>query len=181
MVENLLIKKPTKADKKSAYQVFETSIPDAFAKEGTDFLKEVLEREIMHKRHLFSEAIDIPDSSTYFLIAKVNENVIGTISFGTCGEDIKKCTENRLHSVGELGSLFVLPSYQGQGIGSALINAMVNHLFQQGVDYFCLDSGYKRAQKRWLRKFGVPYKVVKDYWAPDYDHMIWLCKVRDII
>jgi hypothetical protein len=23
--------------------------------------------------------------------------------------------------------------------------------------------------------------VVKDYWGPDYDHMIWLCKVSDFI
>jgi len=62
-------------------------------------------------------------------------------------------------------------------VGSALINAMVAHLYKQGLDQFCLDSGYKRAQKRWLRKFGEPYKVVKDYWGPDIDNMIWLCKV----
>ena len=81
----------------------------------------------------------------------------------------------------QLGSLFVLPRYQGQGVGSALISAMVAHLYKQGIEQFFLDSGYKLAQKRWLRKFGEPYKVVKDYWGPDYDHMIWLCKVIDFI
>nr|WP_313640695.1 GNAT family N-acetyltransferase [Paenibacillus sp.] len=30
--------------------------------------------------------------------------------------------------LGELGSLYVVPSYQGQGIGSALIKEMMNFL-----------------------------------------------------
>jgi GNAT superfamily N-acetyltransferase len=83
--------------------------------------------------------------------------------------------------VGELGSLYVLPSYQGQGVGSALIKGMAISLKKQGIDQFCLDSGYKRAQKRWLRKFGEPYKTVKDYWGPDSVHMVWLCKINDYV
>jgi GNAT superfamily N-acetyltransferase len=181
MINGFLIRNPTQADVKSACQVFETSIPDAFEKEGLGFLKEHIHREIIHKKHLLGVSLDLPGSNIYFLIAKLDGAVVGTISFGTCGEDIKKCTENQIHSVGELGSLYVLPRHQGQGIGSAMINAMVAHLSTQGIDQFCLDSGYKRAQKRWLRKFGVPYKVVKDYWGPDSDHMIWLCKVIDFM
>jgi GNAT superfamily N-acetyltransferase len=130
---------------------------------------------------LLDVSLGLTDSNVYFLIAKLDDTVVGTISFGPCGEDIKKCTENLLDNVGELGSLYVLPCHQGQGVGSLLINAIVAHLYEQGIDQFCLDSGYKRAQKRWLRKFGEPYKVVKDYWGPDYDHMIWLCKVSDFI
>lgn len=85
----------------------------------------------------------------------------------------------RLAEIGEVGGLFVLPSYQGQGIGSALIQAMVEHNAVMGRGQFCLDSGYKQAQKRWLRKFGAPYKVVKDYWGQGLDHMIWLYNVSD--
>lgn len=181
MINDLLISNPTQADVKAAYQIFETAISDAFEKEGLGFLREEIHREITHKKYLLDASLDKPDSDIYFLIAKQDETVVGTISFGPCGEDIKKCTENQLQSVGELGSLYILPGYQGQGVGSALINAMVAHLSKQGIDQFCLDSGYKRAQKRWLRKFGVPYKVVKNYWGPDSDHMIWLCKVIDFI
>jgi GNAT superfamily N-acetyltransferase len=135
----------------------------------------------VHKKHLLDASLGLTASDVYFLIAKLDDTVVGTISFGPCGEDIKKCTENQLDNIGELGSLYVLPRHQGQGVGSLLINAIVAHLYEQGIDQFCLDSGYKRAQKRWLRKFGEPYKVVKDYWGPDYDHMIWLCKVSDFI
>ena len=181
MINGLVITNLTQADIKSTFRVFETSIPDAFEKEGFGLSKEIIHREIEHKKHLLDASLDTMDSNIYFINAKLEETVVGTISFGPCGEDIEKCTENQLDDVGELGSLFVLPPYQGQGVGSALINAMVAHLYKQGLDQFCLDSGYKRAQKRWLRKFGEPYKVVKDYWGPDIDHMIWLCKVIDYI
>jgi len=86
-----------------------------------------------------------------------------------------------LDHLGELGSLYVAPSYQNQGIGSALIKEMMIFLKEQGIEQFCLDSGYKRAQTRWLRKFGEPYKVVKDYWGPDSIHMVWLCNVNGFL
>jgi len=181
MINGLVITNLTRTDIKSTFRVFETSIPDAFEKEGLGLSKEVIRRDIEHKKYLLEASLDLTNTDIYFIIAKLEDTVIGTISFGSCGEDIKKCTENQLNDVRELGSLFVLPHYQGQGVGSALINAMVEHLYKQGTDQFCLDSGYKRAQKRWLRKFGEPHKVVKDYWGPDYDHMIWLCKVIDYI
>ncbi len=181
MINGLLISNPTQADRKSACQVFEISITDAFEKQGLGDFKEDIQGEIIHKKHMLDASLDQTDSDIYFLIAKLDEIVIGTISFGACGEDIKKCTENQFHNIGELGSLFVLPQYQGQGVGSALINAMVTYLFNKGIDQFCLDSGYKLAQKRWIRKFGAPYKVVKNYWGSDSDHMIWFCKVSDFI
>lgn len=181
MINDLIISNLAGADIKSAYQVFETSIPDTYKKEGLGFLKEDIHKEIIHKKHFLDASLNLPNSDVYFLIAKLDETVIGTISFSPCGEDIKRCTENELQGVGELGSLFVLPNHQGLGVGSTLIKAMTKHLSNQGIDQFCLDSGYKHAQKRWLRKFGVTYKVEKDYWGPGTDHMIWLCKVTDFI
>lgn len=181
MINGIVISNPTRVDIQSAYEVFEKSISDAFAKEGLEHLKEEMTGEIEHKKHLLNLALELPDSDIYFLIAKLDETVVGTISFGPCGEAIKECTKNQLKGVGELGSLYVLPSYQGQGVGSALIKALVTHIHDQGTNQFCLDSGYKRAQKRWVEKFGNPYKVVKDYWGLGVDHMIWLCKVLDFI
>ena len=113
-----------------------------------------------------------------FLVAKPNDREVGNISFVPCGSDILSCTESELSGVGELGSLYILPEFQDQGIGSALIHEMLKTLHEKGIDEFCLDSGYKRAQKRWIRKFGAPYKVVNDYWGPGYEHMIWLCRVN---
>jgi GNAT superfamily N-acetyltransferase len=181
MINDLVIRNATKVDINSAYRVFETSIPDTYEKEGLGHMHEEMLREIEHKKHLLDTSLNRKGSGIYFIFAKIRETVVGTISFGPCGEDIKKCTEGQLDNVGELGSLYVLPPYQDQGFGSRMINAMLEHLRSQGIKQFCLDSGYKRAQKRWLRKFGEPYRVAKDYWGPGANHMIWLCKVNDFL
>lgn len=167
------------SDLKSAERVFEAAIPDAFEKEGLSFMKEEIQGEILHKKKMLKEALNMPDAGIYFLVAKLEEKIIGIISISPCGADIKKCTQNELAHLQELGSLYVLPEYQDQGIGSALIGAMIEHLSAQGIEEFCLDSGYKRAQKRWQRKFGAPCQVVADYWGPGSDHMIWHCRVAD--
>jgi GNAT superfamily N-acetyltransferase len=158
--------------------VFEKSIVDAFEQEGLGHLQEDIQSEIAHKKQKALSSLDQTNSDTYFLIAKLDENVVGTISYGPCGEDIQICAEHQLDHLGELGSLYVMPSYQGQGIGSALIKEMMLFLKKEGIEQYCLDSGYKRAQVKWQRKFGEPYTVVQDYWGPDSIHMVWLCKVR---
>ena len=110
-------------------------------------------------------------------MAKDKDKIIGTISFGLCSSDIKECTNNEITDLGELGSIFVLPEYQGQGIGSALIDHLLAYLKQEGIKEFCLDSGYEQAQKTWTRKFGKPYAIAKDHWAPGVDNMVWKCSL----
>ncbi|KWX79522.1 GCN5 family acetyltransferase [Paenibacillus riograndensis] len=169
----------TPDDIQSVYELFEESISDAFAQEGLAHLQDDIQSEVDNKQQKAASALDPEYSNTYFLVAKLDGKVVGTISLSPCGEAIRTCTGNQLDDIGELGSLYILPSCQGQGIGSALIKAMLAYLKGRGIEEFCLDSGYKRAQQRWLRKFGEPYTVVKDYWGPDSVHMVWLCKVRD--
>lgn len=93
-------------------------------------------------------------------------------------EGIEDCEDN---SVGELGSLYILPDYQDKGVGTALINSMIKYIHGLGIKEFCLDSGYSGAQKRWTRKFGKPYKIAKDYWGEEADNMVWLCRVSDYL
>lgn len=171
----------TDADYESTTSVFNASISDAFEQEGLGQYQEDIQSEIDQKKQKALASLDPANSSIYFLIAKFDETVVGTISYGPCGEAIQTCTEHQLDHLGELGSLYVAPSYQNQGVGSLLIKEMMRYLKDQGIEQFCLDSGYKRAQTRWVRKFGEPYKVVKDYWGPDSIHMIWLCNVNDFL
>ena len=138
---------------------------------------EVVEDEIESKKKVLESALNKDKTGIIVLIAKVNDEVVGTISFGPCSEAIRQCTNDKFSNVGELGSLFILPKYQDKGIGSTLIEEMISYLEKRGIKEFCLDSGYKDAQKRWCRKFGNPYKIVKDYWGPGIDNMVWLCKI----
>ncbi|MHA6532553.1 GNAT family N-acetyltransferase [Paenibacillus sp. BAC0078] len=171
----------TQGDRQAVNQLFKASIADAFDKEGLGHLQEDIQHEVDHKKQMVDAFLSPANSDTHFLVAKIDGAVVGTISFAPCGKEIRECTANQLDDVGELGSLYVLPSHQGNGVGSALIKALMAYLREQGIDQFCLDSGYRRAQTRWLRKFGEPYAVVKDYWGPDSVHMVWLCKVSDYI
>jgi predicted N-acetyltransferase YhbS len=177
----ILISKPNKDDLKSAFEVFKITIKDAFEKDGIGHLKDELLKEIEYKKQLLTDSVENPNSNFFFLFAKIHDQVVGTISFGPCGTDIKTCTNHELDAIGELGSLYVLPEYQGKGIGSALIQSMVIQLHKRGIEQFCLDSGYKHAQKKWIKKFGKPYKIVNDYWGENSVHMVWLCDVKDFI
>lgn len=179
IASQLTIENLTPADEISAGRVFEEAIPNAFSKEGLGDLTEDIQSEVEHKKRMLHASLTTGRSDTHFLVAKIGQRVVGTISFGPCGEDAKACTNNQFSDIGEFGSLYILPAYQGLGVGSALIRSMANYLNKQGVERFCLDSGYRRAQKRWQRKFGQPYAVVKDYWGPGSVHMVWLCSTSD--
>lgn len=192
MVEGIVIAPLTPADRDEACRVFERTIPEAFAGEGLGHLMEEIREEVNGKKKLVDMALRIPanlairpsspqaaEVPVIFLVARSAREVVGTISFGPCGKEIAECTRHALDDVGELGSLYVLPDYQGQGIGSAFIQTMAKELKERGIQRFYLDSGYKKAQQKWQRKFGEPYAVAKNYWGPGQDHLVWLCNVED--
>ena len=184
MDDKIIIEPLTQSDAEGAYQVFETTIPVAFEQEGIGSLLDDIQNEIAHKKALIHTALQSDynkEARVFFLVAKMGKSIVGTISYGPCGEEIRECTDHRLNDIGELGSLYVLPEVQGQGIGSALILALVTELQRLGIQQFCLDSGYRIAQKKWQRKFGEPYVVAKNYWGEGTDHMVWLCEVHDFI
>lgn len=85
-----------------------------------------------------------------------------------------------LKELAEIGTVFVKPDYQGQGIGNLLLNAMYLTLQSRGIEEFCLDSGYVNAQKIWKGKFGEPDYLLENYWGEGYPHMIWRKRISDI-
>ncbi len=84
-----------------------------------------------------------------FLIAcdKKSNKVIGTIEYGQASELINICTNGALKGMFEIGTVFVLPGYQSRGIGTLLLNTMFLTFLGNGVQEFCLDSGYTNSQK----------------------------------
>ncbi len=92
---------------------------------------------------------------------------------------INSCTGGVLKDLYEIGTVFILPEYQRKGIGSLLLHTMFLTLLSRGITEFCLDSGYRKAQSIWTKKFGEPSHVLKDYWGESSDHMIWKKSLHD--
>lgn len=69
---------------------------------------------------------------------------------------IRKCTNNVYKGLIEVGKVFVHPDYQRNGVGNLLLKEIYDELQKKGIEEFCLDSGYNRAQRIWKKKFGDP-------------------------
>lgn len=181
MRDSITIQPVTPADQAAVNELFEVSIRDAFDKDGFIYTESELQQEILLKKQMVAQAIKLAssESNIHVMVSKIEHNIVGTISYAPSNSIIIQYTEGALADIGEIGGLYILPDYQSQGIGSALIQAMITFLHSQHIERFCLDSGYRRAQQRWLRKFGEPYKIVENIWGPDSIFMIWLCEVQN--
>jgi len=175
------IRRPNHSDYDSLHELFSDTINAAFKEQGLSNDFAGLYNEIEQKNRLVIEDLDSDGTARFFLVACAGDVIVGTISYGPCGKDIINCSKGVLKDVAEIGSVYVLPSYQGKGVGSLLLNAMLIVLIRNGVADFCLDSGYTRAQQFWRRKLGEPSIVAPDYWGVGSDHMVWHRKLEEMI
>lgn len=180
-MQNFEIRRPRKEDAESINDFFHVVINDTYAKEGLgDRLKDIQD-EIETKKEFLQSDLSQALNHRHFLIALNEGKIIGTIEFGSPNEIIRNLPGDPYKELLEIGSLFVHPGYQGRGIGSKLLHAMFMTLKEQGVEEFCLDSGYTKAKQIWRKKFGEPAYLLKDYWGQGFDHLIWHVRVSDFI
>lgn len=172
--------RPSKTDWDRLVDFFRLVIIDTFTKEGITHLKDDIEKEISDKIHHLQMDLDSNGRDRYFLIAIQNNQVIGTIEYGPINQLINDCTQEKFKDLVEVGTIYVHPNFQQRGIGTLLLNEIYLTLQSQGINEFCLDSGYGRAQQVWRKKFGEPEYLFKDYWGKGSDHMIWKVNIKDI-
>jgi GNAT superfamily N-acetyltransferase len=169
---DIKIRRPKPGDKEKLYEFFNEVVTDTFKKEGIDDIS-VINEEIEVKRKYLQYDLDSNGKHRYFLIAEYNENIIGTIEYGQCNDLIISTTNGGLKHIVEVGTVFVKPNYQRQGIGNLLLKSLFEIMKDKGIEEFCLDSGYSDAQKVWTKKFGPPDYFLEDYWGEGMHHMIW--------
>lgn len=160
---------------------FNNVLYDTFKKNNLLDLVETYNEEINDKRRCLNQDFESAGEDRYFLIAKDKGAIIGSIEYGLSNELINSCTNGALKELVEIGTVFVHPDYQQKGIGNILLNSIFKKLDKRGINEFCFDSGYKSAQKIWVKKFGNPQYFFKDYWGEGNNHMIWRLKVKDVI
>ena len=93
------------------------------------------------------------------------------------GEELAPSVKEQLKEVPEMGTAFVHPDHQGQGIASTLLEELKREMRSRDIREFCLDSGYQRAQRIWKKKFGSPRYTFQNYWAEGVSHEIWIVKI----
>jgi len=178
---NIEINRPKFEDIELINEFFEIVIINTFKRNGISNLVDSMTEEFEDKRRCLNQDIESDGKNRFFLIAKENNKIVGSIEYGPANELIISCTNGELKELVEIGTVFVHPDYQNKGIGSRLLNLIFEELERNNIKECCLDSGYKTSQKIWINKFGNPQYHLKDYWGEDGDHMIWRINVEEVI
>ncbi len=174
------IVRPKLADKDTIRSLFIQTILHTFELEGTAVSHASdIEREIDEQMSTFQRDWDSDGRDEYFLIARTGGRVVGTAAYGPANAIIRDNLSVDFAHTPEIKSVYVLPEYQRQGIGTQLVNAILAELRREHITDFCLDSGYKSAQRYWTNRLGEPQVTLSDYWGTDAHHMIWRCRVGD--
>lgn len=117
----------------------------------------------------------------YFMVAKDGDLLVGIIGFYQPNAIIKSLLGDSVDGIKEMGSLYVHPDYQNQGIGSTLIEKMIQYLKAQGIRQYCFDCGYNKSIQTWTRKFGEPTYFYKDHWDIGNHHAIWMIDLEEYL
>ncbi|MEH7179545.1 GNAT family N-acetyltransferase [Neobacillus vireti] len=175
------IRRPEFEDTEELNHFFRVVVTNTFDREGLSELKEDIEIEITSKKNYLQIDLEGNGEKRYFLIALAGNKIIGTIEYGPASKLIQDCTNGVLGKMIEVGTVFVHPDYQRQGVGNKLLAKLLQTLKSKGVLEICLDSGYKTAQTIWKKKFGEPEYLLKNYWGQGQDHMIWKIQIGESI
>lgn len=169
-----MIRRPKIEDLKALEEFFHLVIADTYGKEGLADLVDDINEEVRSKIDYIKKDINSNGQEMYFLVYEIEQKIVGTAAIGPSGHLIYDHIPE-LQNIKELGSVLIDPEYQGQGIGTTLVDQIIERLSEITTEY-CLDSGYTIAKQIWTKKFGEPTKILKDFWAPGADHYIWHIK-----
>lgn len=173
------LSRPKVEDIERINEFFTIVLIDTFQRNGISDLVDTFNEEINDKRRCLNQDFESGGKERYFLITKIKDKIVGSIEYGQSNELIVSCTNGELKEHVEIGTVFVHPDYQRKGIGRRMIDVILMELEKNGIEEFCLDSGYKSAQRIWMKKFGNPQYCLRDYWGKDSDHMVWRLRVKD--
>lgn len=176
---DIVIKRPQISEIEEISSLFIETIQDNFKYEGIEItFASGMQREIENQINLLKLDLDSNGKDDCFYIAHFQDKIVGTIALGKASSIIQDNYQTVNKNIPEIKSVYVLPQYQGQGIGAQLFQHILRLLQHKGIKEFYLDSGYKRAQEYWRKKLGDPVKILSDFWAKDAHHMIWHCQVE---
>jgi len=177
---NIIIQKPEISKREEIHALFGTVIHRTLKLEGVGDDYELTAELIADQQELIDLCFETDGEECFFLTAVHEGKTVGTICRRECSDIIKDCADRDVSGVQEIGSVYILPQFQGKGIARLLLNAMYITLIAQGYDEFWLDSGYEIAKNVWAKVLGPPSIIMKDYWAEGVDHHLWHKKLDEV-
>lgn len=177
----VIIRRPNKNDREEVHQLFETTIKNTLELEGLvgeeGFIRELSDDQ----KSLIDIDFNTNGEEYYFLVAQCEGRIAGTICHRPCSDIITDCADRDTKDMHEIGSVYILPDFQGKGIAKLLLNAMYITLSAKGFNEFWLDSGYNIAKNVWQNVLGEPTIKKKDYWGEGIDHHLWYRKLSHVV
>lgn len=173
------IRRPRPGDIEEIKDLFIQTIDDVFKRNNIN-MPDLKAEEILEKEAFLKEDLDSGGKDRYFLVALVDNRIVGTIAIGPSNALIEEATNGALNHVLEIGTVYVHPDFQKQGIGMKLMQAIYLTLLARGQEAFCLDSGYKSAQAIWTKKLGKAPYIDIDKWEVGNHHMVWYKRLEDV-
>jgi L-amino acid N-acyltransferase YncA len=161
------IREPKITEKAEIMELFKTSIADAYKQNSINapYDDQIKKQDNWMNKHFNGE-------ESYYLVAIENDKIIGIMAFG----EPKKIHIKHLgfsENTPLVRSAYVLPEFQGIGIGSKLFKGLLNEMDRRDVKSFYIDAGYRISQGYWKRRLGEPDVILKKYYDNDDDMMLW--------
>ena len=170
--DSVVLKDREVKDREELYLFYKTTITHTFRNNGIEDPSGI-NNEVNQQMDTFDRGEDI-------LTARLNGRIVGTIAFGRQNKSVSGNLPPEMENLPEIKGVYVHPDYQSRGIGSLLWKSIITRLHYRNVSRACLDSGYRQAQRYWKEKIGKPDIVMKDYWGPGEDQMIWFLQIENL-
>ncbi|MEZ4883662.1 MAG: GNAT family N-acetyltransferase [Chitinophagales bacterium] len=168
------IDSPKVTDIKAIRRLFVKTIHHTFEQEQIQPISATeIEEEIEGQLNTLQQYFQTNGSEAFYLVARYGEQIVATAAYGKPNRIITENLALDYVQVPEIKSVYVLPAFQGKGIGSLLFKKLVETLQRRSIQKFCLDSGYRTSQQFWRKKLGRPTFTLRNYWGKDAHHMIW--------
>jgi GNAT superfamily N-acetyltransferase len=176
----MIITRPLEEDVAELKSLFQVVISHTFEQDGIGDLKEAINEEVEKQISFINLDLQSSGQEMYFLLAKDRGKIIGTGAFGKPSQTVREQLEIEEDNIPEITSFYVLPNYQGEGVGTFLYNSILLSLLVKNVKEICLDGGYQKSIGYWTNKIGEPDVVLPDYFGEGLKYVFWRRKLAGL-
>lgn len=137
--------------------------------------QQILDEEIIHQQKRLESFQKSGEPS--FLVAKYEGKIVGTIAYGkpedTMLEGVKRLNPGNkaIPSLVEIKSLYVKPTLQRQGVGSALLQELFKEIHKTSHTHIAAFTGFSSGKAFWEKHFGEAAVVLEQY---DGEETLWV-------